>query len=184
MKKSLYFIFAVLVTAFVASCGDKKAEKTVEEVDDSLAVVNPDTTVYGICGEGTSMHSLEIITDAGRVLTLMVNEDGDEDVVKGGLLCGDKMAVLTAVVNGDSVATKVINLTTLEGKWTGLDRNFEIADGGEVLSTLQSESNPYTSWKIYNGQLLMGRDTFNILTLGADSLEIECRRGIFVYKRM
>ena len=102
---------------------------------------------------------------------------------KGGLLSGDRLAVLMSVVNGDTVADRVINLTTLEGKWTSLDRNFEIVQGGEVLSTLQSESNPYTSWKVHNGQLLLGKDSFDVITLGADSLELENSRGIFVYKR-
>lgn len=171
------------MAAFASSCREKKIEQVID-IEDSLAIANPDTTVYGICGDGTSMHSLQIMTDAGTVMTLMVNVGDDDDVVKGGLLSGDKMAVTTAVIDGDSVATRVINLTTLEGKWTSLDRNFEIVDGGEVLSTVQSESNPYTSWKIYNGQLLLGRDTFDIITLGADSLEIESSKGIYVYKRM
>ena len=86
-------------------------------------------------------------------------------------------------IYGEKTAGIVVNLTTLEGKWTSLDRNFEIVDGGEVLSTVQSETNPYTSWKIHNGKLLMGRDSFDVVSLGADSLELENSKGIFVYKR-
>lgn len=34
-----------------------------------------------------------------------------------------------------------------------------------------------------NGHLLLGRDTFDILTLGGDTLELENSKGIFVYTR-
>lgn len=181
--KKLLFVFCAVVAVMFASCNEKKTEP-VQTVEDSLEVVDPDTTLYGICGEGTSMHSLELVTDDGKVINLLVDaEDADSDPVKGGLLSGDRLAVLMSVVNGDTVADRVINLTTLEGKWTSLDRNFEIVQGGEVLSTLQSESNPYTSWKVHNGQLLLGKDSFDVITLGADSLELENSRGIFVYKR-
>ena len=52
-----------------------------------------------------------------------------------------------------------------------------------VKSSVKAERNPWTSWKILNGQLLLNRDTFNIGHLGSDSLYLENREGIFVYKR-
>lgn len=183
MKKLIYLFFVMAVMTFAASCNEKKAEPK-QNIEDSLAIADPDTTLYGVCGEGTSMHSLELVTDDGKTMTMLVDiDDEDESSVKGGLLSGDRLAVIMTLQDGDSVASKVLNLTTLEGKWTSLDRNFEIVQGGEVLSTMQSESNPYTSWKIHNGKLLLGRDSFDILTLGADSLEVENSKGIFVYKR-
>ena len=81
------------------------------------------------------------------------------------------------------VATKVINLTSLMGRWTSISRNFVIEEGGVVTSDVKAETHPYTSWKIFNGQLLLGRDTFNIVTLGPDSLAIENHNGIYLYKR-
>lgn len=184
MKNICKFLFVVAIVAFASCDYNKKTEAAPQNVEDSLDVANPDSTLYGICGEGTTMHMLELVTDGQGTVNLMVGvDDQDEDVVKGGLIAGDRLAVIIGVVNGDTIARKVINLTTLEGKWTSLDRNFEIVQGGEVLSTLQSESNPYTSWKIHNGQLLLGRDSFDILTLGADSLEVENSKGIFVYTR-
>ena len=81
------------------------------------------------------------------------------------------------------VAKKVINLTTLQGKWTSLDKNFEILEGGTVKSNVQAEKNPWTSWKILNGQLVLNADTFSIDRLGGDSLYLENRQGIFVYTR-
>ena len=167
----------------MTSCKDKMQTPKVMNAD-TTEVTTPDTTIYGICGEGTSMHSLELVTNEGDTLTFMIDdEESDNEVVQGGLLCGDKLAVIGYKGADEMMAQRVLNLTTLEGKWTSLDRNFEIIDGGEVISTMQSESNPYNAWKILNGQLLLGRDTFDILTLGADSLEIENSKGIFVYKR-
>ena len=80
-------------------------------------------------------------------------------------------------------ATKVINLTTLLGKWTNVARNFDIKDGGVVESHVSAESKPYTSWKIYNGKLILSTDTFEITNLGPDSLYLENDNGIFAFKR-
>lgn len=188
MKQLFLFVISLTMASFfVSSCHweSKKTEAEIQQlIDDSLENIDPDTTLYGICGEGTSMHVLELLIDNQKPVNLLVDlDDNDDSPVKGGLLAGDHLAVIMSVDGTDTIARKIINLTTLEGKWTSLDRNFEIVQGGEVLSTLQSESNPYNSWKIHNGRLLLGRDTFDVLTLGADSLEIENDKGIFVYKR-
>ena len=102
----------------------------------------------------------------------------------GGLLAGDRLAVVKGQpIDGEMTAKKVINLTTLQGKWTSIDKNFEILEGGEVKSNVEAEKNPWTSWKILNGKLLLNRDTFEIDNIGSDSLELENRNGIFLYKR-
>ena len=61
--------------------------------------------------------------------------------------------------------------------------NFVIEEGGTVVSNIKAETKPWTNWKIFNGKLLLNKDTFDVVTLGADSLAIENRNGIFVYKR-
>ena len=115
----------------------------------------------------------------------MLNEDENGDVnVVGGLLAGDRLAVVEGPeTDGERVAEKVINLTTLLGKWTSLDKNFEIEEDGTVKSTVQAEQNPWTNWRIVNGRLVLNRDTFDIDNLGSDSLYLENKNGIFVYKR-
>lgn len=184
MRKLAYLFLAVLLSGILTTACKEKTAVSPDNGTDSICEEELDTTVYGICGEGTTMHNLELITNDGDTLNLAVNvDDSDTDVVKGGLLGGDKLAVIVTDIYGEKTAGIVVNLTTLEGKWTSLDRNFEIVDGGEVLSTVQSETNPYTSWKIHNGKLLMGRDSFDVVSLGADSLELENSKGIFVYKR-
>lgn len=159
------------------------------EVNEDIA----DSTVYGVCGDGTSMHSLQLVTDAGDTLTYTILDseaDLDGEVsggvvsnVEGGLMAGDKVAVTGLKVDGELIANRVINVTSLLGHWTSLDKNFEIEEGGTVRSSLKAETNPWTSWKILNGQLLLNRDTFDITSLGADSLYIENQNGIYTFKR-
>ncbi len=52
-----------------------------------------------------------------------------------------------------------------------------------VKSNLAAESNPYTQWQMVNARIILNADTFDILTLGADSMELENSKGIFIYKR-
>lgn len=189
--KNLGFVFASLMLLVLAGCNSKK-EKPNLQANDVEEVA--DSTVYGVCGEGTSMHSLELITDTGDTLTYtildaeadmdgMVTGGGLVSHVEGGLMAGDKVAVTGQKVDGEHIADKVINVTSLLGHWTSIDKNFEIEEGGTVRSSVKAESNPWTSWKILNGRLLLNRDTFNINSLGADSLYIENDKGIYTFKR-
>lgn len=190
--KNFGYVFASLMLLVLAGCNSKK-EKPQTLADDVEEVA--DSTVYGICGEGTSMHSLELITDTGDTLTYTILDaeaDLDGEVatgealvshVEGGLMAGDKVAVTGQKIDGELIADRVINVTSLLGHWTSIDKNFEIEEGGTVRSNVKAESNPWTSWKILNGRLLLNRDTFSINSLGADSLYIENSKGIYTFKR-
>lgn len=190
--KNFGFVFASLMLLVLAGCNSKK-EKPQTLADDVEEVA--DSTVYGVCGEGTSMHSLELITDTGDTLTYTILDaeadlDGDVSTgealvshVEGGLMAGDKVAVTGQKIDGELIADRVINVTSLLGHWTSIDKNFEIEEGGTVRSNVKAESNPWTSWKILNGRLLLNRDTFCINSLGADSLYIENSKGIYTFKR-
>ncbi|MGI6231280.1 MAG: hypothetical protein ACOYJF_00305 [Prevotella sp.] len=187
MTRKTFIFGTALLTAMivVGSCGNpnKKKSETAKTSDSQINTVT-DSTVYGICGEGTSMNSLELITDGGDTLHYIIEEGIDgRQPVQGGLLAGDRMAVVGTKSDGELVANKVINLTSLQGKWTSLDKNFEIEEGGTIRSFVKAESHPWTSWKILNGQLLLNTDTFDINELGEDSLYLENKEGIFVYKR-
>lgn len=183
LKGGMGLLFLVLM---LAACDAKKKQQI--EGTDEVAEVN-DTTVYGVCGEGTSMHSLEIITDAGDTLVYtLLSQDAETEVetpsdVQGGLMAGDKMAVTGHKTADELVADRVINVTSLLGHWTSIDKNFTIEEGGTVHSAVKAETNPWTSWKILNGSLLLNRDTFAIDGLSADSLYLENANGIFTFKR-
>lgn len=183
LKGGMGLLFLVLM---LAAC-DAKKKQQIEDTDEVVEV--NDTTVYGVCGEGTSMHSLEIITDAGDTLVYtLLSQDAETEVetpsdVQGGLMAGDKMAVTGHKTADELVADMVINVTSLLGHWTSIDKNFTIEEGGTVHSAVKAETNPWTSWKILNGSLLLNRDTFAIDGLSADSLYLENANGIFTFKR-
>lgn len=183
LKGGMGLLFLVLV---LAACDAKKKQR-IEDTDEVVEV--NDTTVYGVCGEGTSMHSLEIITDAGDTLVYtLLSQDAETEVetpsdVQGGLMAGDKMAVTGHKTADELVADRVINVTSLLGHWTSIDKNFTIEEGGTVHSAVKAETNPWTSWKILNGSLLLNRDTFCIECLSADSLYLENANGIYTFKR-
>ena len=186
MKKHNKTLLAALLAMMIGwGCTGKKTQQQPTESDTMVVEVStPDSTVYGVCGEGTSMHALELVTDEGDTLTYLVDADTEQEAVKGGLFAGDRMAVVGYKgAEGDMVATCAVNLTTLMGKWTSIDKNFEIQEGGLVESSIKAETHPWTSWKIHNGQLLLNADTFAIERLGADSLCLENGEGIFVFKR-
>ena len=182
MKKTFIILAATLMA--LAACQGGKTQQASDQ--DSLASAmqeDGDSTVYGVCGEGTAMHTLQLVQANGDTLNYLVDADFQTDV-QGGLMAGDRLAVLgTKNADGENEARTVINLTTLLGKWTSIDKNFEIQEGGAVQSYVKAETNPYTSWRIYNGKLLLNADTFSIDVLGADSLYLENKTGIYAYKR-
>ena len=136
--KSVRMILAFAVSAiFVAACNGTKDKRAGGPEFITGAEEVEDTTIYGRCGEGTAMHTLELVTDKGDTLVLAVDTEDGEDVVRGGLLAGDRLAV-TAFRNadGEDVASRVLNLTTLLGTWTSIDRRFELQEGGAVVSNV------------------------------------------------
>ena len=70
MKKFSAFM-ALVFLAVLVGCDARKG-KTQGAVVENEGVA--DSTVYGVCGDGTSMHSLELITDAGDTLVYMIND--------------------------------------------------------------------------------------------------------------
>ncbi len=186
MKKILYLALALMLLS-MQSCKQNKSAKVIVANDSVAETEVTDSTIYGVCGPGTAMHTLELITDAGDTLSLGIHDETDmvTSPVKGGLMSGDRMAVVTRLGEGGELeAVEVINLTSLLGRWASIDKNFEIMEGGELKSYAKAEANPWTSWKIVNGKLVFNKDTFDIYQLGADSLYLENDKGIFAYKRI
>ena len=175
--------FVLPIVLLVVGCKNKtRRQVIVQQSADKEETA--DSTVYGILGDATSMNSMQVITDKGDTLTYMINTDGDIiSNVQGGEMVGDRVAVIGTKLNDELVAQKVINLTTLLGKWVSIDKNFDIQEGGVVKSFVKAETSPWTSWKIINGKLLLNKDTFVVNTLGPDSLYLENKNGIFAYKR-
>ena len=181
--------FVAALALMAVGCTDKK-EANIPVIKETKAVAQGDETKFGECVNDTS-HSFQLVQIDGDTLDFIVEEQylSPEDslvvgdVVCGGLYDGNKMAVMATPGEEGLVVRKAINVTSLMGRWTSLDKNFEIKDGGVVESHVQNESNPYTEWKILNGKLVLSKDTFNILSIGNDSLYLENEKGIYAYKR-
>ncbi len=185
MKKLTAFIIVAIAIFAMTGCKNNKTQNIDDSgVDSMFNENNPiDSTIYGVCGENTAMHTLELITEQGDTMSFMIDME-EKATVMGGMLVGDHMAVTaTKNENGENVANTVINLTTLLGRWTSIDKNFEIKEGGVVVSKIKAETDTWTSWRILNGNLLLNKDTFRINVLGADSLYLENNEGIFAFKR-
>ena len=186
--KQLKYIFLFIIAPFViAGCGGKSSQKADDVSQDTIAVVEtvPDSTIYGVVGDGTAMHTLQLITDVGDTLSFMLTDaDDNSTVVLGGMLAGDRVAVMAYEEDNAQVAKSVINITSLLGKWGSIDKSFEIREGGVVESAIKAEANPWTSWKLCNGRIILNTDTFLIDVLGPDSLYLENDNGIFAYKRV
>ena len=183
MKRIFYFIMSLFILAVVFSCKDSKPKSVMSqtgEVEDSAST--NDSTIYGTMVDG-GMNSIILLTDNGDTLEYLVNPDDTLEVVKGGKINGDRFAIIGYKEYGDNFMRSAINLTSLLGNWSSLDRNFEIKEGGTVTSSLQSEKNPWTAWKIWNGKLILSKDTFDVENLGADTLSLENKAGIFVFTR-
>lgn len=176
---------ATVVT--MVSCGGSNAQQPAAETEeDSVAITIPrDQTLYGICGEGTAMNTLQLLRDNGDTLMLRLTNALEAGQVFGGLQVGDRMAVMT---NADQTeATIVINQNTLLGDWVmpnPIDGSSEVGirikEGG-IAESIDQSSIIYKTWKIYNGKLeiLSQRDgggdeeelnLYEIVMLGADSL--------------
>lgn len=182
MKKSFIILVSSVLVSMVLSCQGNKNKAVVKTQDGIDSLTEGDSTVYGTMIDG-GMSSLVLLTDKGDTVDYLVHPDDTTEVVKGGRINGDRFAVIAYKEYGDNYIRAAINLTTLLGNWTSLDRDFEIKEGGTVSSSLQSEKNPWSTWRIWNGKIILSKDTFSVAELGADSLALENRTGIFVYSR-
>lgn len=188
----------MFATMLILSCKEKK---TVDESgsNDSVSALEKDSAYYGMGGIGTSMHSLMLITDAGDTLIFAVTPagepyDADEPApigetleptaIMGGMPnAGDRVSVVATGKGDDMTATQIVNLTSLQGRWNSIERNFEICEGGVVKQETTTERSAWTEWKMCNGRLILSADTFSVRELTHDSLLIENQKGIYAYTR-
>ena len=183
MRKIFYFIMTLLVLTIVISCKDSKSKSVMSDTEKNAdSLLSNDSTVYGTMVDG-GMNSIILLTDKGDTVEYLVNPNDTFEIVKGGKISGDRFAIIGYKEYGESFMRSAINLTSLLGNWCSLDRNFERKEGGVVTSNLQSERNAWTAWKMWNGKLILSKDTFDVEGLGADTLALENKEGIFVFTR-
>ena len=188
--KKIAFV-GLLVAAFIGmgSCGAPRPQQVYADDTDSTDVeedmVPRDHTIYGLCGNGSSMNTLEVLTDNGDTLLLSMAPALEANQVFGGLEVGDRVAVMANAKRTE--ATEIINLNSLLGDWVmpdpidGSDEvGIRIKEGG-VAESIEMTNIYYRTWKIYDGKLEIlsvregGGDAeetnlYEILILGSDTL--------------
>ena len=155
MKKILLMAFAAVM---FTQCGNKTAQNQAPtEEEDTISVVENEVMVFGICGEGSAMNTLEVITDTGDTLNLSLEKAKEEGHVYGGYSVGDRIAVY--LQKKDNEPLVVINETTLMGNWlmpNPIDGSstlgMSIKDGG-IAESINQPTIIFKTWKIVNGQL-------------------------------
>ena len=189
MRKTLFIGMMAAGIMMLGSCGGGKSRQVVyEDEPDSADVENSvarDKTIYGLCGPGTAMNSLEVLTDSGDTLNLRLTTAQETGQVFGGLQSGDRLAVLANASKTE--ALRVINLNSLLGDWVmpnPIDGSSEVGirikEGG-VAESIEQSSIIYKTWKIFNGRLeiLSQRDgggdeeelnLYELVKLGPDTL--------------
>ena len=193
MKKSESILLAAAVVMTIGSCGNKGNQQVVENDADTTVVVsiNRDSTLYGICGGGTTGNSLQLITDIGDTLNMSIAEANDNGRCFGGIEVGDRLAVM---LKNKSVARQVINQSALLGDWVmpnpidgSSEMGIRIKEGGIASLT-------YRSWRLFNGKLELvavregGGDEvetmlYDIIAMGPDTLVFKDSEDTFEYSR-
>ena len=196
MKKFGIILLVAAAVLTMGSCGNSTQKVPFDNGDS--AGLSVDSTLYGICGEATSMNMLQLITDTGDTLMLDISYARDKDQVLGGLQVGDRMAVMPARTMTE--ANIVINQSTLLGNWVmpnpidGSDEvGISIKEGG-VAESIDQGTIIYRTWRLVKGRLEISlvRDgandveelnIYNILKLTADSLVYKDSEETFEYSR-
>lgn len=204
--KNVFCFLTILIFAWMfASCGGKKSGDNTEESSESdsswtdlAEQLRRDSTIYGVCADGTSMHTLEMISDNGDTLTLSLIEAQEANKVFGSMEIGDRLALLADAKR--SRATWVVNLNELMGDWVmpnPLDGSsvmgVGIRDGG-IAEGINQGVVVYKTWRLVNGMLELNsiregggdfeeNELFTILYLSADSLAYRNSEEVFEYNR-
>lgn len=198
--RKIFLLAIISVAVMMGSCGNKNKQPTTANSADSTDTFTPKPliSVYGTCGQGSAMNTLQIITDSGDTLNYNVTSARDSMKIMGGYDAGDRMAVL---LEGDMKTVRLaINETTLLGDWwqpNPIDgtsyMGIRLKDGGSAES-LDQNGIIYKSWKIRDGQLLITyyreggveedeTDSYTITKLDGDSLVFGGGDDLFEYGR-
>jgi len=185
----------------VASCGEKRPQQqnaTDDEWFGRAVNTNRDSTLYGTCGDGSAMNSLQLITDNGDTLLLSTVAAKDAERVFGGYAVGDRMAVITDAQR--TQALSVINVSSLMGDWVTVNpmdgvskMGMSIRDGG-IAESINQNDLVYRTWRLVNGSLELqsvresGGDfeeveRFRIVYLTRDSLSLATAEDVYEYNR-
>ena len=79
MKKIGIILLVAAAVLTMGSCGNKTQKVPFDNGDS--ANMSIDSTLYGICGEATSMNMLQMLTDTGDTLMLDISNANEKEQV-------------------------------------------------------------------------------------------------------
>ncbi|MBO4462687.1 MAG: hypothetical protein J5797_00640 [Prevotella sp.] len=182
---TMMMLLAVIIAATLGSCNIKKPQHYPYEEVTPVKQVG-DSTIYGICGSGSTNDQLQIITDNEDTLYFDVTEARKNGMVLPGYSRGENLCVIADTTG--TIALKVINKDMLLGEWVipspydgSTPSGIIIKDNGDAEGFEQQGDIEYKAWRIFNGQLQIvetrGDDTdlyytltYEITRMTADSL--------------
>lgn len=158
MKKiAIVMMLVVAVVATMSSCGGKSQPVPFDNGDSTDMSAMQDPTIYGVCGEGTAMNTLQVVTDLGDTIQLDITYARENNQVFGGLQVGDRMAVVPNAKKTEALI--VINQAALLGNWVmpnpldGSDEvGFRIKEGG-IVEGIEQATLTYKTWRLVRGKL-------------------------------
>lgn len=199
MKRCSLITVLLAGIAAMLSCGGKSNQQPeyTDGGDSTATYVIRDSTIYGLCGDGSAMNTLELLTDSGDTLHISVLQARENGHVLGGYSIGDRMAIM--LTPDSSAARLVINQSAMLGDWVmpnpidGSDElGISLKEGG-IAEGIQQSDLIYKTWRILNGKLEIlavrdGSDTeeigiYDILKITADSLVFRDSEDIYEYGR-
>ena len=199
MKKiSVVVMLVAAVVLTMSSCGGKTQQVPFDNGDSTDMSAMQDPTIYGVCGEGSAMNTLQIVTDLGDTIQLDLTYANENKQVFGGLQTGDRMAVVPNAKKTEALI--VINQAALLGNWVmpnpldGSDEvGFRIKEGG-IVEGIDQSSIIYKTWRLVRGKLELisvregGVDEeeatiYDIVKLSPDSLILKEMDDLYEYGR-
>lgn len=200
MKKiSVVMLLVAAVAWTMSSCGGKTQKVPFDDGSDTVDMTAlQDPTIYGVCGEGSAMNTLQIVTDLGDTITLDLTYARENNQVFGGLETGDRMAVVPNAKKTEALI--VVNQMALLGNWVmpnpldGSDEvGFRIKEGG-ILEGIEQSTLTYKTWRLVRGKLEFisiregaGEEEevnlYDIVKLAPDSLILKDGEDTYEYGR-
>lgn len=198
MKKLLWIVMIAAVVVTISSCGGKTQPVPFDDGDSTDMSAMQDPTIYGVCGEGSAMNTLQLVTDLGDTIQLDLTYARENNQVFGGLQAGDRMAVVPNAKKTEALI--VINQVALLGNWVmpnpldGSDEvGFCIKEGG-IVEGIEQSALTYKTWRLVRGKLELisvregGGDeeeigVYDIVTLSPDSLVLKEGDDLYEYGR-
>jgi len=200
MKKiSVVMLLVAAVAWTMSSCGGKTQQVPFDDGSDTVDMTAlQDPTIYGVCGEGSAMNTLQIVTDLGDTITLDLTYARENNQVFGGLETGDRMAVVPNSKKTEALI--VVNQMALLGNWVmpnpldGSDEvGFRIKEGG-ILEGIEQSTLTYKTWRLVRGKLEFisiregaGEEEevnlYDIVKLAPDSLILKDGEDTYEYGR-